>query len=263
MNKSQQKIETIIAILTAIIMGIISILNMLGLSVFNIPSITLLLLSALSAYVVGVLTRRISYLEKNLTTTDLDALLGLIRKQVPENLEITCGEYIDDMSTALKKAIREEIIEFHDVEEFRFFYKKTLKKFSNSMFYSTSIPYKKYFWRNKSMEDAVGHFISSGGSMKKLFFLNNLSELQNSEVLNVLESQKKLGVEVYAIEKEKVPIHLLKFFLVDKEKNIAWEVFTGPTNEIIKILAIADKNKIEKYIRIAEQLWELDSIHKI
>jgi len=112
------------------------------------------------------------------------------------------------------------------------------------------------------MEQAIARFISGGGKMKRLFFITNEEELNNEEVKEILSTQVKIGVETYITDAQKAPAQLKRFFVVETRGKIAWEVFIGPDNRIVSVVAISDPSKTERYARIFQESLELEETRR-
>lgn len=254
--------------------GLVSLLDLLGLLdaipwlAAHIPTLTLLLVSILLGYMTSSIVNRLGVLESSVldlrsyARQETIEKITSLRNQLDPNLDVIFGEHISDLLTNVERAVRRQTFEFHDIDLFRYFYKRTLEAYPRATFLATSLPYQKYFWKNQPMEQAMARFISSGGKMKRVFFISRPEELDDTEVKEILSTQVGLGIETYITDARVVPAHLRRFFMVEAEGRIAWEVFIGPDNRIVRVVATSDPKETEKYARMYKELLELDSTRR-
>lgn len=259
---------------TVFLSGLVSFLDLFGLldSVpiikSRIPTLTLLLISGLIGYVT-LLGSRVDSIESSMLTLqahinqDTIEKIKSLRNQLDKNLEIIYGDMISDSISNFERALRERTIHFNDLELFRYLYKRTLEKYPRATFLATSLPYERFFWRNQMMEDAIRNFIDDGGTMKRIFFIKNLEELNDEEVSQVIAAQCGIGVEVYVTVKDKIPRNLRRIFVVDQEKRIAWEVTVDQDSEITEVTATSNTLFIDEYIQCFETLIGSTSTNKM
>ena len=60
-----------------------------------------------------------------------------------------------------------------------------------------------------------------------------------------------------------VPKRLKKFFLTEKEGQIAWEALIGPSREIIEVMATSNEDKTKEYVDIFDELLSLNPTRKV
>jgi hypothetical protein len=222
----------------------------------NIPTFTFLLVGILLQYMIKLQSSMIDL--RAFVQQDITEKISALRKHLDPNLDMIFGEHISDLLTNVEHAIKDRTFEFHDMDLFRYFYKRTLEVYPRTTFLATSLPYQRYFWKNQPMEQAIARFINSGGKMKRIFFIANEEELNNEEVKEILSAQVKLGVDTYIVDIRMVPAQLRRFFLVEAEGKIAWEVFIGPDHRIVRIEATSDPSKTEKFNMIFQDLLKLE-----
>lgn len=234
----------------------------------HIPTIGVLLLAGLLPALVEIL----DHLSKGIHDTlrrlqeshdrDLIERLSDIRKRIDPTLEAVFGDHIANMVVSIERAVREQYVELHDVDLFRAFYKRTLSAFPKSMFFATSLPRQKYFWKNPQLERAMRDFTDHGGAMKRIFFLRDAAELDDDEVRDILTSQLGMRVEVYIAHWHEVPQALRHFFVVESEARLAWEAEVGPSAEIEHIRATCDPKVTQHYIRDFKELLTLETTRR-
>lgn len=259
-----------IAIIVAIIsfLGVFETLNIAD----KIPGLILAILGALLINSISVRKNELKKLddkiEKVVSITSASNLKKLehITCDVPETLKIIFKDFIDEYHSFLKLAINNESIEFSDNERFKSSYIRTLKHKSstNTTFYATSLPYKRYFWVDNEdvtpVIKAMSDFIKKGnGKFERIFFLEN-GDLEKEEVRDILNNQLDLGIKTYIIFIEKVPPKLQKYFVVDGQDDLAWEVAIDTKQRIKSTIFTTSKSKIEKFKAIYSTLLTLDNI---
>ena len=263
-------IEGIVLCVAAALSGLVAIADLFGLLSSvpwfqrHLPSITLVLLGSLTGFVVITISKRLTALSsavselKTVISDDSISSLSNIEEHVDPALKKVLGDYITGLRSTLQRSLTEKVVEFHDVDLFRYFWKRTLTQLSGKTdLVFTSLPYQKYFWASGSYERPTKDFVASGGTMKRIFFLNGFDELKNDDVRRVLLSHCECGVDVFVTDVNTVPPHLHKLLLADKKKRIGCQVAVGATNEIIKTEATADPNTIQSYIKVFENLLDL------
>jgi hypothetical protein len=270
----KKSIETYFLFFVAAISGLVSLLDFFDLLnavpwlADRIPTLTLLLVSGLLGYLASEVAGKLDDVRiavhdlRSLSQQETSERILSLRKQIDPNLEVVFGEHISDLLANVERTLKERTIQLHDVDLFRYFYKRTLERYSRATFLATSLPYQRYFWKNQPMEQAIAQFVAGRGTMKRIFFISDPEELNYEEIKEVLSIQCNIGVEVYITDARKAPPHLSKYFVVDTRERIAWEVFVGPTNEIVNILATSDPKSTKKYLRIFQELLELDGTER-
>lgn len=257
------------------ISALISILDLFGI-LENIPwlnnrlsTITLLLVSGLVLYLVNSL----STLEEKIDKSDIqienlgsyvqqDTLekLSALREYIDPNLQAVFNEHISDLLTNIERALKGQEIRLFDINLFRYFFKRTFQAYPNSTFFATSFPYERFFWKNRSVEDATDEFLSAGGRIERIFYVKNQNELNISEVKEILETQCILGVQVYIALIDEIPPDLQRLFLVESQGRIAWEAFIKADGAIREVVATSDPRVTSDYLQKFHQLIALASV---
>lgn len=233
----------------------------------RIPTLILFLFSILLELVSDVVTK-ISALEASVrdmhsyVQRETTEKIASLRNQLDPNLNIIFGEHISDLLTNVERALKKRTFEFHDIDLFRYFYKRTLEAYPRATFLATSLPYSRYFWKNQMIEQAITRFIAGGGKMKRVFFISRPEELEDNEVKEILSTQVGMGVDVYVADARIVPASLKRFFVVETKGRIAWEVFIGPDERIVTIVATSEPTNVKKYMSMYEELLQLDGTRR-
>lgn len=268
--KNTRSIEEYIFYVAAGLSGLISLLDLLGLLdkipwlAAHIPTLTLLLVSIALGYLTSGVISKLGALEssvlhlRSFVQQEVTDKITSLRNQLDPNLEVIFGEHISDLLTSVERAVKRRTFEFHDIDLFRYFYKRTLEAYPRATFLATSLPYQKYFWKNQPIEQAMARFINGGGKIKRIFFVSRPEELDDNEVREILSTQVGIGIEVYIANAQTAPAHLRRFFFVESKGRIAWEVFIGPDNRIVSVVATSEPSDTEKYARMYKELLELN-----
>lgn len=266
-KKLNNRIESIVLISAALISGLIAIFDLFGLLdeiswlVERTDTLVLLVLSVLLGSLIFD-RRRDQILQEMLEDLQLGKLSSL-QYYMDENLIEVFGEHISGLLQSIEMASKNKEIRLHDMELFRYFYKRTLDVFPKSEFLATSIPSKNYFWKNNSSEDGIRNFIENGGKMRRVFFIDvPLNELEE-DAKEIIQTQLDIGVETYITQVSNTPNRLRKFFFVDNAERIAWEVFIGASNDMISIIMTSDKARNKEYKKIFDSLMKLPTTIRV
>ncbi len=193
----------------------------------------------------------------------LDEQLERVHGDLNPILQKVVGSYVSELANSLRTAINERSIIIKDLNEFRVFYRRALKAFPDSDILATSLASREYFWSDPSINDAISEFLVKGGKMSRIFLLHDASDLNDSEIREILNGQRKIGVDVYVAVKKKLPEELQRLFVVDRKHPIAWEVQTAPGESRIRdITARVDTSHIADFRDRFERLLLNPSVKK-
>lgn len=274
MKNTGRPVELFVLYTSAGLSALVAVLDLLGLLSGvpwlkeRIPTITLLLMSCLVAFVVASVSARIRGLADSVSSirsrlqADTVHSLSRLQEQVDPRIDQVLGDYIRNLLVTLERVLEERVVAFHDVDLFYYFWKRTLKSIPRATLLYTSLPYRRYFWKDSSAEEAIRDFISKGGKMRRIFFLNGIDEATTEEVKSILSTQCDAGVEVYITDAKRVPAHLQKLVSADTNRRIGCQVFVGSTQEIVRTEATSDPDTIEGYIRTFNDLLDLDGTER-
>jgi len=190
--------------------------------------------------------------------TDLERLRSVTSRLDP-SLQRVFSEHVEGLVAKLLQALENRTVQV-DGLDFGYFYRKSLEGNPGRHFMATALPYKRYFWKSQPALDAIGRFIANGGKMTRIFFLESEGELSDDEVIEVLSSQVRVGVEVYNICQ--APARLKKYFMVAKDRSIGWETFIGTDQELVSATVTSQPDKILQYLRDFEQLMYLPATRR-
>jgi len=268
-----QEIFNLFLAITAIVIAVMRIFGFFKNDNLDeqIPNIILFFVGAIVLN--SVLERRITFsrLESkfdntnNLIAGDNLNKLDNITRDINPLLQLIFKDYLKSFYLFFEDAIKNNRIEFYDIDRFRFAFIRTLsyKQEDKNTFWATSLPYKRYFWAtNEStapMSKALKEFIDSGGEFIRIFFCKK-EDLDFPETINILNSQVELGIKVYFIQTDKVPGRLQQYFVVDKNEELAWEASIDIDQRINLTAFTTSKKEIEKYKSIFQELMNLDDL---
>jgi hypothetical protein len=184
---------------------------------------------------------------------DLERLRSVTSRLDP-SLQRVFSEHVEGLLAKLLQALENRTVKV-DGLDFGYFYRKSLEGNPGCHFMATALPYKRYFWKSQPALDAIAKFIANRGTMTRIFFLESEEELCNDEVIEVLSSQARIGVEVYTLCE--VPPRLQKYFMVAKDRSIAWETFIGTGQELVSATVTSQPDRTLEYLRDFDQLMNL------
>jgi hypothetical protein len=184
-----------------------------------------------------------------------DRIQGLeeLRRDLDPVMEQIFGDHIELTLSIAKAALTDNTVDLgSDLDLFKRHYKRTLMKFPNAHFYATSLPYERYFWTSdafKMMED----FITAGGKVTRIFFVTP-QEMLDSSIRKILDRQCEIGIQVFTTNRENISGQLLRYFVVDDQKRIGWEVWVGPDSRIIHTVATTNQKRMFEFASVWEEL---------
>ncbi len=248
----------------AILLGVAHVFSLVDLPWFKdrVPLLIVVLVGLLLELLIVIsyrLEKQSSVLEHHLERDTLTQLDHMHRK-VDSRLQHLVGGEVDYAFTQVKSALGNNTFQLNNVEKFRGFFVKTLEVYPGREFWATSVPSKKYFWRNDEVELRMQKFIQGGGTIRRIFFLNSEEELQGAEAQEILTRQKQIGVKVSYAMVEDISAELLRFFVVESHGEVAWETFRGPDSAIRSVKIITGPDHTAEYIHDFNELQHLPSV---
>jgi ubiquinone/menaquinone biosynthesis C-methylase UbiE len=249
----------------SILIGLFSVFGVPGFAWFREKDYLIVLLVVLAGFMLEALawiTSRIAKLD-GYVRGGIAGQIEQARHDIDPRLQKLVGGEIGKFIDRINKLLTENSFELNNVEDFRGFYVKTLRNYPGREFWATSIPSKKFFWRDDEVEEAIAQFIKNGGKMKRIFFVDSDEHLNNPEVQKVLARQDEIKVEVSYVNVNEISPDLAHVFMVEKEGEIAWEVIFRRSDETItSVSVIAGTKHTEKYIRDFEILSPQPCVHR-
>lgn len=187
-----------------------------------------------------------------------------IENHIDKNLYFVFEEHLHEIISGIEQAIKHKKVNLSDTDLFRWLYIKTLERFSGSQFYATSLPTKQYFWKSPALEDSMKRFISSGGKVKRVFFVGDEYDVEaDVEANDIIRDHCSMGVETYVIPMSKVSNRYRKYFVVESENSIAWEVVLGSDGAISQIVGTSDQSLTRDYINTFNCILSLGGIRRM
>ncbi len=235
----------------------------------HIPILTLLVVAGLLPMLIHIIEKRIATLlqvVKEMQRAGEHSAadqVNFLQNQIDPRLRAVFGEHISELLATLDAALREQRIYLHDIESFPYFYRRTLEKFPEATLFATSLPLRRYFWRNQQTEQAMADFIKRKGRIVRIFFLESIDQLKDAEVVEILNAQIKVGVEVYLTIAGSLPSHLRRLFIVESQDRIAWEASVGPSQEITQIAATSDPKVTKRFRRDFDEILEMSTTQRL
>lgn len=272
----QEKVQEIVGVIMAIGGGSVAFLDTFGLLDWlpflseRVGHLTLLLVAAILGYL--ILERRSKLVAIETIVSSTQSLVekesiervSMLRHQIDPNLNKVFGEHISNLIEGLRTAARDKQVILHDVDTFRFFYQVTLEKFPRREFWATSLPSKTYFWDDSKFMGEMAAFVTNGGTIKRVFYVNMPMQLQTDETQEVLLAQHRAGIEVYITDINKLPLEHRRLFVVEAGKSIAWEVevFPNARQQIGKIIATSDTRRMDELTHSWDRLLKLPTTER-
>ncbi len=213
-----------------------------------------------------ILEEKLDKLNEIISEDNLDKLKR-ITNDIQPTLRHIFKDYIQEFVDFFHDAIKNDKIDFYDMERFKISYMRTLELEQNkgNVLLATSLPYVRYFWSESEelspMLKSIKDFIANGGKFKRIFFYE-LNDLNDMEVLNVLNGQIDMGIEVYIVPIDKVPRRLQKYFVVDEGGNLAWNVSIDTKQRINSMSFTASHTETDKYLNYFNEILNLDDLKK-
>ena len=277
MRKLLEHPGTLVAVLggaLSIVIGLLDIFHVfeLGFLENRLEAIVLVLIGLMMEMLVSMyflIEKESDALQSHFSRSTLEQI-GQLRSQVHSRLNRVVPGEIDRLFGQFTDLLTDNRLQLSDPEKFRGFYKATLAEFPAKEFWATSLPYRRYFWRDDETEQAMQRFIRGGGKMTRIFFINSEQELQSPEVIQILSRQAELDVTVYTGLAPTISRDLRRTFMVDSQGQIAWETFAGPNHEIERVEVVVDSDRgtdhdkhssPKAFVQLFQELKGLGCVH--
>ncbi|MBK7971447.1 MAG: hypothetical protein IPK08_22305 [Bacteroidetes bacterium] len=154
-------------------------------------------------------------------------------------------------------------ISLDDPDEFTLAYLKVFRNFTNSTVVGTSLTDKNYFWttydeKNNSVENEIFSFTSSGGKIKRFFYLSE-ENIKDERTVKVLKKQKEiLGVDVWVVKDQKAP---RKLFVYCAEKEFGWTaIIDNETKKLKNFIFTKNESDLLEFKITSEKLESIFAI---
>lgn len=171
------------------------------------------------------------------------------------NLEPIFGDDIYDFLTNVENFVAKGEFHVDSMDKFLKYYRNTLEanEYRGATFLATGLPYPGYFNYEK-MQDPMKEFINNQGTIKRIFYIHSLEDLNNKDVKKMLNDQCKIGVEVYTADASKLGDFPKDFFVVEEKERIAWRGHTGMGDKLESIDYTSGNKDVRRCKRIFNDL---------
>jgi len=174
--------------------------------------------------------------------------------KVDKELRTVFGDELIRRINDVVDTLKNRSVKVETEGDFRTYYNKALGAHPKSTFYATSLASEAYFWKPGTYEEMFREFMRKGGSMKRIFFLENDHEQLSAEERRVVNAHATLGVDVWVMSRRLVPAQFFTLFIVESKGKISWVSEIDATAFITKGVASADRDANGKLVRIFEEL---------
>ncbi|MEN0065431.1 MAG: hypothetical protein AAGA48_25015 [Myxococcota bacterium] len=168
-------------------------------------------------------------------------------------LDAMLGKAVD----AVHEALTTRRVSVRPVNEgFRSMYRNVLLSYPGATLHAASLPSRDYFW-DEAMMGLMKKFVDAGGTMKRVFFLDEkLASLE--ETKGILAAQQKCGVEVFTCDWDKAREHgLVRFYIVDNKARFVLDACLGIHQEIISVTGHVDRDTVRGFLEDWNALCEM------
>jgi hypothetical protein len=187
------------------------------------------------------------------TQTDLDRASNLSSK-LDSTLKPVFSEYFQGHFRQLRGALEHKTVKIEGKEDLAHIFGKVLEGSPRRHLKATSLPFKRYFWKDPKTLDAIKKFIQvDKGTMTRIFFLDYEDQLSDDkEVIEVLSDQVAIGVEVYTMWD--VPDKLYKLFVVADDRSIAWDAAINNEQCLVSATITSHSDSASEFERVFDHL---------
>ena len=261
-KKPDRVIEGLLFPIVALITLLLSLADLFGFLSFiptsRIPMLTLSIVSLILSAL--MLIQRKSTETHELTRSLLSKnLLERLDKEVLDRIDsglrkLFKDDYFLDPIEFLLIAIKENKVLVNHTEQLSYYYARTLRRYPRAKFLSTQCSSAFSLWKDLVIEEETASFIHNGGKVERIFFVKDAQELALQEIQEMVECQRKIGVEVHIVYSSGTPPGLKKNFIVESKGKIAWEIHED--GDHIRAMVTTDKQLVTNYCHIFEKLRE-------
>lgn len=271
-NKWRYSYEDFIKIVGAFLCISYGILEAAGVINWFKPDTVIYLILSFTATILLILITDRPSLKKieKLLKDDRVSTMEMLLNDLDPNVKKIFHEDIQNNLRFYKDAVNKSVIRISNKDSFSNHYRNSLGRHEKANIYATSLPSKEYFWDNdiekNSVERGLKNFIENGGNCFRVFLLKHSNEINEPDVKETLEFQKKhLGVNVYTVLKEEVEKkYRNQFFVVFDKCNFAWCVEADLTNKdnITEFQFTIDKNLTNEFMEVFHNIEKLPTFKK-
>lgn len=262
-NLTSQKLLSQFSLIAGLFIIALQLADIAGLTELKfvrdkIPSVTLLVGGMILTYL-GIEYHTILRTIQDAIESHQIENLSILYNRLDPNLAEVFGQEVKGQIEAVKTAIVDKRITIHDQDRFAAYYKKLLNLYPDATFYATGLPYKRYFW-NPANQKMIEKFIKNGGKFLRIFYLKK-GDAENEEVKEILDAQYRMGVKVYVCDLDRAANQLKsgQYYIVETQKRIGWKLSVDSDNRITKITATANQEDLSNYLKVIDELKDLDA----
>jgi hypothetical protein len=199
-------------------------------------------------------TEELSEINGRLAQVDLERI-STVRDRLDPIFNKVFGPRLEAALENLKTAIRDKRIVL-GADDFKSLYVETLRQMKGHTILALSYPKKEYFWDAHMME-VVAAFVKTGGTMKRIFFLDKPA-VPKDDAYEIMNGQQRSGIAVYYVMKEDVPRDKQIKFLVDEDNSapFAWYVQVDEAGVLEKSIGTSDRNQCREYVDRWHDLYD-------
>lgn len=261
MSKLLHLIEVLLIPLIAMISMVVSLGDLFDIfhlvSTSRLPMLILLIMSmALGSlsFIQSKCNEMQREIESLSSKMDLERMSKLLGQIDPDLRKVLNDDYFLSKLGFLQTAVVESKVHLNEVAHFRFYFQQTLHCYPKATFFLTSSIATSYLWKDTDIENAFIHFIRGGGKVKQIFFVKSSEECNSPDVQAILEHQRDIDIEINVINSTSIPGDLKKYFLVESERRLAWELSVDEEGHLREGVVIANKQIAADYCKVFERL---------
>lgn len=150
-----------------------------------------------------------------------------IMSEPGRNLSQYAGRY---MLTRLDSILNKQHFKIQGGFFFQDFYREVFRDMPPYDLIATAAPTRTYFWRSNDLNTLFRDFIARGGTLKRIFFVEHVADMEEQPVLDIMRGQVKAGVEVYWIVRSS--LRDAQFMIADSGKTFGWRLETNADGQI-------------------------------
>lgn len=259
-------IASMVSLATGLIVFLFNLADLLGIAKLDVSQdkklTGLLTISGAILFYLGVeFYTSIKNIQESLDTQQTENLSSFYNRLDPHLADIF-GNEVKRRLVAVQEAIEGSRITFYDKDRFVGYYKRILNQYSKSVFYATSLPFGRYFWTEANIR-MIADFSAGGGKFIRIFYIKQ-ADLENAEVISVLDAHYYAGAEVWLCDLGLIADRLAsgRYFSVDSQKRIGWELAVDSEQRITQITGTANKKDLDEFYTIFQEIKDSEATRK-
>lgn len=180
----------------------------------------------------------------------LEERMSTLLRQVDSNLYKVFEGYLSEMPKNFERVVKSNTIKLTNDEMLKYYLTRTLEKYPGATFLATTRPSSYYLWKDNIILDSNKDFISKGGKIKRVVFVEK--DVESKNYLNspaaqkILNEQQGIGVEMY------VAVNVFpedqRFFIVHEDGLIGWETEVNDDGTLRYAEVTTNRQKIQNYL---------------